>query len=153
MAEPLNLSNPKADINRQWPLPNVILGISASTQEELDQALPFLQRAPAIKRWLNLEPLLEPIRRLPLIGIDWVVVGGESGARARVMASEWVRAVRDACFADRVPFYFRQWGQKRAGRTLDRQTWNGSVLDNAGQQIQFNYKETDNVCSAPARSN
>jgi protein gp37 len=79
-------------------------------------------------KFLSVEPLLGPIPRLPLHGIDWVIVGGESGPGARPMRPEWVRQIRDRCVARGVPFFFKQWGgvnKKSAGRTLDGRTWDG----------------------------
>ncbi len=77
-------------------------------------------------KFLSLEPLLGPITRLSLAGIDWVIVGGESGPGARPMNPEWVRNIRDRCITRGVPFFFKQWGginKKHAGRELDGQTW------------------------------
>ncbi len=78
------------------------------------------------KRFLSVEPLLEPIPRLPLNGVDWVIVGGESGPRCRPMDPDWVRQVRDRCIEHGVPFFFKQWGgvrKKKNGRLLDGRTW------------------------------
>ena len=75
-----------------------------------------------IGRFLSLEPLLEPLPALDLDGIDWVIVGGESGPNARPMEAAWVRPIRDECLRRGVPFFFKQWGgpnKKRAGRLLD----------------------------------
>lgn len=85
-----------------------------------------LRRTGAHIKFLSLEPLLGPIPRLPLSGIDWVIVGGESGPGARPMESEWVRQIRDRCLAHGVAFFFKQWGgvnKTRNGRTLDGRTW------------------------------
>ena len=73
-----------------------------------------------------MEPLLGPIRDLSLNGIDWVIVGGESGPRARPMKEQWVIEIRDLCKKNQVPFFFKQWGgvnKKKAGRTLCGKTW------------------------------
>ncbi|MEI6451441.1 MAG: DUF5131 family protein, partial [Actinomycetes bacterium] len=75
---------------------------------------------------LVLEPLLGPVDALDLTGIDWVILGGESGPGARPLHIEWVRSVRDQCVAADVPFYFKQWGgvrRKETGRTLDGREW------------------------------
>ena len=86
-----------------------------------------LREAPAPIRFLSVEPLLGRSRRINLDGIDWVIVGGESGPGARPMEEEWVISIRDQCREQRVPFFFKQWGgvqrrQKMAesskGRTL-----------------------------------
>jgi protein gp37 len=85
-----------------------------------------LRVVPAHVRFLSVEPLLGPIPRLPLKGIHWVIVGGESGPGARPMDADWVRQIRDRCVKSGVPFFFKQWGgtnKKRAGRELDGRTW------------------------------
>src|SRR6478735_7709821 len=85
-----------------------------------------LQESPASTRFLSIEPLIGPIGRLDLTGIDWVIVGGESGPRARLMNPEWVREVRDQCEASNVAFFFKQWGglrPKTGGRDLDGREW------------------------------
>jgi protein gp37 len=77
-------------------------------------------------KFLSIEPLLEDLGAIKLAGIDWVIVGGESGRRARPMRPEWVQSLRDQCVSSRVPFFFKQWGgvqKKRAGRLLDGRTW------------------------------
>jgi protein gp37 len=77
-------------------------------------------------RFLSIEPLLGPIGELDLNGIHWVIVGGESGPRARPMLAGWAREVRDQCTAAKVPFFFKQWGglrPKSGGRKLDRREW------------------------------
>ncbi len=163
-----------------WPLPNVHLGVSVETQEYADKRIPDLLQTPAAVRFLSVEPLLEPVDLeypktlwpdgpqmccngtdcacggLPvdpplLYGIDWVIVGGESGPKARPMHPDWVQAIRDQCVAAGVPFFFKQWGawwpgdpkriyreeridysdgscavrvgKKAAGRMLDGQEW------------------------------
>lgn len=85
-----------------------------------------LQDAPAGVRFLSIEPLVGPVGKLDLKGIGWVIVGGESGPRARPMDPEWVREIRDQCRASRVPFFFKQWGgfrPKSGGRKLDGREW------------------------------
>ena len=107
-----------------WP-DNVWVGVTVEASDYV-QRIDFLQRVPAAVRFLSLEPLLGPIESLPLDGIDWIIVGGESGPRARPMRAEWALAVRDQCVAAGVPFFFKQWGgvqRTRAGRQLDGRTW------------------------------
>jgi protein gp37 len=87
-------------------------------------------------RFLSLEPLLGPLPELPLDGIHWVIVGGESGRRPRALDSEWVREIRDQCLAAKVPFFFKQWGgrnKKAAGRVLDGREWSELPTDRSGQ--------------------
>ena len=81
---------------------------------------------PAYVKFLSCEPLLGPLPELPLDGIDWVIVGGESGPRCRPMRKSWVRAIQSRCRAFGVPFFFKQWGgvhKSWKGRMLDGQTW------------------------------
>jgi protein gp37 len=85
-----------------------------------------LEEAPAGVRFLSIEPLIGPVGRLDLEAIDWVIVGGESGPRARPMKPEWVRDIRDQCTASGVAFFFKQWGglrPKSGGRELDGREW------------------------------
>jgi len=85
-----------------------------------------LQRIDAHVRFLSIEPLLGDIHKLPLDGIHWVIVGGESGPHCRPMQVDWVRNIRDRCIDHHVPFFFKQWGgvnKKAAGRVLDGRTW------------------------------
>jgi protein gp37 len=85
-----------------------------------------LRSTSAHVKFLSLEPLLGPLTALNLSGIDWVIVGGESGPDARPMHPAWVTDLRDQCRSAEVPFFFKQWGgknKKRAGRTLEGRTW------------------------------
>jgi len=85
-----------------------------------------LRKTGAMVKFLSLEPLLGPLPGLNLEGIDWVIVGGESGPGARPMDSAWVLNIRDQCQTAQVPFFFKQWGgtrKKKAGRELDGRTW------------------------------
>ena len=108
-----------------WPT-NVWLGTSIESVE-VTPRIKHLRRIPAAIRFLSVEPLLAPIPRLPLAGIHWVIVGGESGPHCRPMEPEWVRVIRDRCVERGVPFFFKQWGgvtKKKAGRELDGRLWN-----------------------------
>jgi protein gp37 len=105
--------------------PNVWVGTSVESQAVLHR-IQWLQQVPAAVRFLSCEPLLGPLADLPLNGIHWVIVGGESGPQARPMAREWVIEIRDQCVARSIPFFFKQWGgvqRTRAGRLLDGSTW------------------------------
>lgn len=93
-----------------WPLPNVWLGTSIESDRYTFRA-DHLRATPAAVRFLSLEPLLGPLPSLDLTGIDWVIVGGESGPGARPMHPDWVRDIRDRCVAASVPFFFKQWGE------------------------------------------
>ena len=107
-----------------WP-PNVWMGVSVENQDYTFR-IDHLKRTGARVKFLSLEPLLGPLPNLDLQGIDWVIVGGESGPRARPMAEEWVVEIRDQCLEAQVPFFFKQWGgtrKKRNGRLLQGRTW------------------------------
>ena len=105
--------------------PNIWQGVSVENARYTRRVLD-LQTVPSVVRFLSVEPLLGPIPHLPLEGIDWVIVGGESGGRPRPMAPEWACQIRDQCREARVPFFFKQWGgrtPKAGGRVLDGRTW------------------------------
>lgn len=107
-----------------WP-PNVWMGVSVEASDYIYR-VHLLRQTHAAVKFLSCEPLLGPLPNLPLEGIDWVIVGGESGPRARTMDSSWVREIRDQCQRVRVPFFFKQWGgtrKKKTGRLLDGRTW------------------------------
>lgn len=100
-------------------------GVSVEDGTKLSR-VKHLQEAPAGIRFLSIEPLIGPIDKLDLTGIHWVIVGGESGPRARPMESEWVRSIRDQCKVADVAFFFKQWGgirPKSGGRKLDGREW------------------------------
>lgn len=115
-----------------WPLPNVCLGVSVEDQASADERIPLLLQTPAAVRWISAEPLLGPVDLpglfyygtektggvVPLrdrghAQLDWVVVGGESGPKARPMHPDWARSLRDQCAAAGVPLLFKQWGEWR----------------------------------------
>jgi len=139
-----------------WPLPNLWLGVSAEDQDTANLRIPALLNTPAAVRWVSAEPLLGPIDMTPYVqgwaegppahdprcdgdcrfcpiqtqiqarSLDWIVVGGESGAHARPMESGWVRDIRDQCATAGISFLFKQWGgrtPKANGRDLDGRTW------------------------------
>ncbi len=101
------------------PPENIWLGASAENQKKFDERLPHLLKTKAAVRWLSIEPLVERLEIKSLDGVDWVVVGGESGSEARKMDADWVRTIRDACEQQDVPFFFKQWGKYgEAGQEL-----------------------------------
>jgi len=107
-----------------WPR-NLWMGTSVENARYVTRIGSLIQ-IPASIRFLSLEPLLGPIPELPLAGIHWVIVGGESGPGARPMARLWITQIRDRCLGHGVPFFFKQWGgvnKSRAGRELDGRTW------------------------------
>lgn len=107
-----------------WPS-NVWQGVSVESAA-YTWRIDRLRRVPATVRFLSIEPLLGPIPDLPLDGISWVIVGGESGYGHRPADPDWVRILRDQCVAAHVPFFFKQWGgrtPKAGGRLLDGKAW------------------------------
>jgi protein gp37 len=105
--------------------PNIWMGVSVETKEYTFR-IDHLRATNAHIKFLSLEPLLGPLPELNLQGIDWVIVGGESGPGARVMRIDWVLDIRDQCLRAGVPFFFKQWGgtnKKKSGRVLVDRTW------------------------------
>jgi protein gp37 len=112
---------------------NAWLGVSVENRRHGVPRVEVLRNIRVAVRFLSVEPLLEELGPLQLDGISWVIVGGESGPRARPMKPEWVRSIRKQCFNAQVPFFFKQWGthgpdgirrsKKSNGRQLDGQTW------------------------------
>jgi protein gp37 len=105
--------------------PNIWMGTSVENQK-VAHRVEELSHIPAHVRFLSVEPLLGPLPNLPLGGVHWVIVGGESGPHAREMKADWAREIRDQCLKMGVPFFFKQWGgvnKKRAGRDLDGRAW------------------------------
>jgi protein gp37 len=105
--------------------PHIWFGVSVEDGSKKSR-IRHLREAPAGIRFLSIEPLIGPVGQLDLFGIDWVIVGGESGPRARPMKPEWVREVRDQCNENKIAFFFKQWGglrPKSGGRKLDGREW------------------------------
>ena len=114
-----------------WP-ENIWMGVSVENAESVER-ISDLQRVPAVVRFLSCEPLLGELGALPLEGIHWVIVGGESGYGARTMKIEWVNSILTQCQTHHVKFFFKQWGgvrKKRAGRLL-----HGKTYDNLPESI------------------
>jgi len=146
-----------------WPLPNVWLGVSAEDQATANERIPLLLKAPAAVRWVSAEPLLGPIDltwedradgmvvdRFP--AIDWLVVGGESGPKARAMHPEWVRSLRDQCVTAGVAFHFKQWGEW-AGATVhgDDGFAGGAYVEVPGGKTAIDYAHNWRDGSASVR--
>jgi protein gp37 len=134
-------------LGSQAELPNVWLGVSVESQEWANRRVPLLLGTEAAVRFVSAEPLIGPLdlnpwlpdrgplasrgqgsipRRKGSPGIDWVIVGGESGPKARPMEADWARNLRDQCTSQGVAFFFKQWGgrtSKAGGRELDGRTW------------------------------
>lgn len=104
---------------------NIWMGVSVEDDSVIDR-IDKLRSIPANVRFLSCEPLIGPLPDLDLTGIDWVIVGGESGRTPRPMAKSWVRAIQKQCQASDTAFFFKQWGgvnKKKAGRLLDGLTY------------------------------
>jgi protein gp37 len=113
------------DAQIDWPA-NVWMGVSVESSRFVDR-IDRLRGVGARVRFLSLEPLLGPLHDLDLRGIDWAIVGGESGPGARPMDAAWVTELRDQCRRAGVAFFFKQWGgrnKKKTGRTLEGRLWN-----------------------------
>lgn len=107
-----------------WPA-NVWMGVSVESKRYAFR-IEHLRHTHAAVKFLSVEPLLGPLPGLNLLGIQWVIVGGESGPGARPITKEWVTDIRDQCVTAGVSFFFKQWGginKKRTGRLLDGRTW------------------------------
>jgi protein gp37 len=105
--------------------PHIWMGVSVEN-ENYTFRIDHLRRTGATVKFLSLEPLLGPLPALNLEGIDWVIVGGESGPGSRPMDPAWVLEIRDQCLDAHVPFFFKQWGgarKKKAGREVEGRTW------------------------------
>lgn len=101
-------------------------GVSVENRKQGLPRIDHLRSAPAAVRFLSIEPLLEPLGKLNLSGIDWAIVGGESGPGARPLEEAWVLEIRDQCREAKVPFFFKQWGGTRksqAGRKIKGRTY------------------------------
>ena len=108
-----------------WP-ENIWMGVTVEEGRYMGR-VDHLRKTPATVKFLSLEPLLGPVADLRLDGIDWVILGGESGPGARPLNASWVVDIREKCQKANVPFFFKQWGgvqKKKAGRLLEGRTWN-----------------------------
>jgi protein gp37 len=104
---------------------NIWIGVSVESPRYYGR-IRHLQRVPAAIRFLSCEPLLADLPNLPLGGVDWVIVGGESGHHSRPMDPSWVEHIREQCAVSATAFFFKQWGgrqKKKAGRLLDGRTY------------------------------
>ena len=107
-----------------WP-DNIWLGVSVENDDYLHR-IDHLRNTDAAVKFISLEPLIGPVHKLDLRGIDWAIVGGESGPGARPMDKSWVMAIRNRCTLDDIPFFFKQWGgvnKKKTGRLLEGVVW------------------------------
>jgi len=127
------------DRYRDRPVPpHIWLGVSVENQPATSR-ITHLQKTNASIRFLSVEPLIAPIGEISLSGIHWVIVGGESGPRARPMKPEWAIEVRNQCVKARVPFFFKQWGgrsPKAGGRKLEGKVWSQFPLRNKFRETE-----------------
>lgn len=104
---------------------NIWMGVSVEN-DKVKNRIDFLRQTNARVKFLSLEPLIGPLKNMNLEGIDWVIVGGESGHKPRPMKSDWVLDIQEQCEIDKVAFFFKQWGgknKKAAGRILNGRTY------------------------------
>jgi len=121
-AEQLSELNSKLD----WS-PNIWMGVTVESKE-YEYRIDLLKRTGAVVKFLSIEPMIGPTPDLSLSGIDWVIVGGESGFGARPIKKEWVEDIHEQCRQANVPFFFKQWGginKKKNGRLLNGKTYDG----------------------------
>lgn len=113
---------------------HIWMGVSVEDGRVVDR-IDYLRQTDAHVKFLSIEPLIGPINDIDLTGIDWVIVGGESGPRSRYMNPEWVRYIRDVCIEQNVPFFFKQWGgvnKSKTGRILDDREYNEFPINYKG---------------------
>ena len=128
--------------------PHIWWGVSVEDRTYGHPRIEDLQNANAAVRFLSVEPLLDDVGKINLTGINWVIVGGESGPGARPMKRDWVISVRDQCRRARVPFFFKQWGGVRkatSGRKLD-----GRTYDEFPRRFQYPVLAPDDCLSLAA---
>lgn len=107
-----------------WPK-NIWMGVSIENSDYINR-INFLRQTNAAIKFLSIEPLLGPLPNMDLNGIDWVIVGGESGPGARPVKEEWVIDIKKQCLKNNIPFFFKQWGgvnKKKTGRLLNGKLW------------------------------
>lgn len=118
--------------------PHIWLGVSVEDRKNTVR-LKHLKSCRAATKFISFEPLLGPVGEIDLTGIDWAIVGGESGPRARPMSEEWAIEIRDQCWRDKVAFFFKQWGgvrPKSGGRLLMGREWNDYPTSQTQKVVQ-----------------
>jgi protein gp37 len=122
-------------LQRESSLAHIWWGVSVENRQHGVPRIDHLREAPAQVRFLSVEPLLEDLGQLNLTGINWVIVGGESGPGSRPLEKAWVLSIRDQCREAGIPFFFKQWGgcrKSEAGRELDGATYDELPERNPG---------------------
>jgi len=107
-----------------WPK-NLWMGVTVESGK-YNYRVDILRKTPANVKFISIEPMIGPVTGINLTGIDWVIVGGESGPGAREMKKKWIDQVKNQCLEEKVPFFFKQWGgvnKKKTGRLLDGKIW------------------------------
>lgn len=125
--------------------PHIWWGVSVEDRKYGLPRIEHLRDSPVKVRFLSIEPLLEDLGKIDLMGIGWVIVGGESGAGARQMQPAWVRGLRQQCGKAKVPFFFKQWGgvrKKENGRELDGETYNQLPARDSLQVLELSGRQT-----------
>ncbi len=110
---------------------NIWMGVSVENSNYKCR-IDLLRKSKAAVKFISFEPLIGEVGKVNLKGIDWAIVGGESGARARDVSPEWVKEIRDQCLEQDTPFFFKQWGgvnKKKTGRKLEGKTWSEMPRD------------------------
>jgi protein gp37 len=112
-----------------WP-ENILMGVTVENADYIFR-IDHLRQTSAALKFVSFEPLLGPVPDIDFKGIDWVIVGGESGPRARPIKPDWVIDIRDQCLTENIPFFFKQWGgtnKKKSGRKLQGKTYSQTPL-------------------------
>jgi protein gp37 len=133
--------------------PHIWWGVSVEDQKYGLPRIDQLRTARAASSFLSIEPLLEDLGEFDLAGVDWVIVGGESGRGARPLRKQWVRNIRKQCRSAKVPFFFKQWGGVRKnlnGRTLDGRTYDEFPKPSSHQVASLNERRELIATLAPA---
>jgi protein gp37 len=110
--------------NLNWS-PNIWVGVTVESQRYINRIYD-LKIVPANIKFVSFEPLLSSISDISLEGLNWIIVGGESGPKCRTIKAEWIRLIRDLCTRKEIPFFFKQWGgtrKKSSGNILDGKIW------------------------------
>jgi protein gp37 len=124
-------------VDPAYPLPNVWLGTSVEN-EEVTERIDHLRDIDAQVRFVSFEPLVDKIDNPDLSGIDWAIVGGESGHDAKPLKEKWVRLIKEACERYSVPFFFKQWGgrhSKENGREFNGRHWDEMPSEEVPEEV------------------
>jgi protein gp37 len=129
---------------------NIWTGASVEDQARCDGRIPRLRAIPAVVHFLSAEPLLESVK-LDLYGIDWVIVGGESGSNARPVHPDWVSEIRDQCQTAKVPFYFKQWGEWKPICEMSEEENRSLYKSNVKAEDKYDQDKLDDIYGRTCR--